>query len=270
MISGITQITLKKFRGATTQTTIDFQPGRPLVLIFGENGTGKSSLIDAIDFICNKTAGSLEDRSSTVATKHLPAIGHTAKELEIELACGQETWSAKHSGKEIVVTGATPPPRVSILRRSKLLRLVEAEPAKRYEELRSFIDVTNVEASEETLRKSMNESKSRFDSYTQQKSDADSALQSLWQAERELNAAHSTEREWAQAKAAADLAHLKTESDAISQLLRLCQQADTQQNDARSAEQKSKAQQNALSVVEIEVAEHSQTATAFKLAELLR
>ncbi len=265
MSSGITQITLKKFRGATTHTTIDFQPNKPLVLIFGENGTGKSSLIDAIDFVCNKYAGSLLDKSSTDAKKHLPAIGCKAKDLEVELTCGAETWLAKHTGKEIVVTGAAPAPTALILRRARLLRLVEAQPAKQYDELRSFIDVTNVEASEETLGQAVNEAKGRLNSYVQQKSEADGALNQLWQAEREPHSPHASELAWAQAKAAADIAHLQTEDDEITQLLQLCEHSAIQQNDVRSAEKNSEAQKEALAAVETDVQTQVQTGAAFNL-----
>ncbi len=61
----ISKLVLTKFRGATTETVLGFDDEKPIVLIFGENGRGKSTIIDAIDFVCNKSAGSIKARSST-------------------------------------------------------------------------------------------------------------------------------------------------------------------------------------------------------------
>ena len=94
MSKRIEKITLHRFRGATTMTEVVFDPAKPVVFIFGENGSGKSSIVDAIDFVCNQTS-SLADRSSTKPKDHLPTIGHAAKEVKVELEVGGRAWSAK-------------------------------------------------------------------------------------------------------------------------------------------------------------------------------
>ncbi len=272
MNKGITRVALKKFRGATTHTTLEFHPDKPLVLIFGENGTGKSSLIDAIDFVCNKSAGSIDDRSSTDAKKHLPAIGCKVKEIEVELACGGDTWVAQHNGKEIVVNGPSPSPPAFILRRSRLLRLVEAEPSKRYDELRSFIDVGGVEASEQSLRVAMNESNSRLNTLSQQKVEADAALKQLWLAEREPDFTSASELDWAREKASINTAHLQTELREIDDLLTYFERAATQQNNAATAERNSEAPRKNLAELqaEAEAGVPNGAAINLKLADLLR
>ena len=59
----IDRLSLRGFRGASRPVEIPFDPHAPITLIFGENGTGKSTICDAIDFICNERFGSLQDKS---------------------------------------------------------------------------------------------------------------------------------------------------------------------------------------------------------------
>ncbi|MFN3333681.1 MAG: AAA family ATPase, partial [Caldilinea sp.] len=49
----IERLTLKHFRGGCKPVTFEFAKDKNIVLVFGENGTGKSTLVDALDFICN-------------------------------------------------------------------------------------------------------------------------------------------------------------------------------------------------------------------------
>jgi predicted ATP-binding protein involved in virulence len=68
-------ITLSDFRGATQLTTISFGE-EPISLIFGENGTGKSTIIDAFDLVCNEKIGSLADYSMGTRSieKYIPSL----------------------------------------------------------------------------------------------------------------------------------------------------------------------------------------------------
>ena len=54
---------LEGFRGATRRISVKFDPSKPVSVLFGENGTGKSSVVDAIDFACNQNFGSLVAKS---------------------------------------------------------------------------------------------------------------------------------------------------------------------------------------------------------------
>jgi len=62
MASRIEQLKVCAFRGATTELVIAFDPGKPVTMIFGENGTGKSTIVDAIGFVCNGNLGSLNNK----------------------------------------------------------------------------------------------------------------------------------------------------------------------------------------------------------------
>ena len=180
----IEKIALTYFRGATTMTEICFDPRKPLTFIFGENGTGKSSIVDAIDFVCNRSAGSLEDRRlSTRAKEFLPAIGTTAKDLRIEITINGSRIAGVYAGAKIQIAHEVELPVAHILRRSRLLNLIEAPASERYKQLQSFIDVEGVERSEQALRDALNEAKRTFDEKTKALTAAAAELKELWEAE---------------------------------------------------------------------------------------
>src|SRR5262245_12671109 len=141
----IEKITLQRFRGATTTTEITLDPHKPLIFIFGENGSGKSSIVDAIDFVCNQAPGSLADRSSTRPKDHLPAIGYKATDINVELICGGRTWSAKFAGAKILSSDGATLPVAHVLRRSRLTNLIDASPVERYRQVQEFIAVEGLE-----------------------------------------------------------------------------------------------------------------------------
>ena len=153
MGKGIERITLQHFRGATTHTELTFDPQKPVVMIFGENGTGKSTVVDAIDMVFNQSAGSLADRPTTSAHQHLPAIGRKPGDVRIEIAYGGQTWVGSMSGGRISISGPPHVPSAHVLRRRQITRLIEATPSERYKELQRFIDVERVEKCEGELKK---------------------------------------------------------------------------------------------------------------------
>jgi hypothetical protein len=56
-------------------------------------------------------------------------------------------------GKDVNVSSTIPRPRIELLRRQRVLDLIKAAPAERYEAIKRFIDIAAFETSEEALRK---------------------------------------------------------------------------------------------------------------------
>lgn len=178
---------VENYRGASTRLRLEFDQSKPIVLLFGENGTGKTTIADAFDAIGNNSKGSLGERSSTSARQHLPTIGKTPTDVRMELKLGGNTWATSLKGENLTTT-PQPSPKVRVLRRKHLQNLIEAEPAKRYEALRRFIDVDKVERSENALRDSANEVKAEFDAAVKLRVEADDQLQKVWLAEGKTGA----------------------------------------------------------------------------------
>ena len=143
----VEKLSLRNFRGATCPVEVEFDTSNPITMIFGENGTGKSTFVDAIDFVCNQKHGSLSDRSSTSPKAHLPSLGSKARDIDISLVYGSHTWSGSLGTQGPQTTGPDGRPVARVLRRSQILQLIDEQPKKRYEVLQSFITVPNIEKS---------------------------------------------------------------------------------------------------------------------------
>ncbi|MDD2352599.1 MAG: hypothetical protein PHX56_03420 [Atribacterota bacterium] len=152
----IDKLRINNFRGSSKQIEFNFE-NKPITLIFGENGTGKSSIVDAFDFICNQNLGSLNNISVGTNKKlYAPSIGKRLNDIAIEIISGEEKWEATYKNS-IVVKPNINLPIVKILRRNEIINLISAQPKDRYEELKHFVTLPYVEKQEETLRKAVDE-----------------------------------------------------------------------------------------------------------------
>lgn len=203
----VDKLVVENFRGASTRLQVDFEKGKAVTLLFGENGTGKSTITDALDALGNLAKGSLEDRSSTSVRDHLPTIGKKPADVRVEVTMGGSVWNTTLAGNNLS-TNPSARPKIRVLRRSQLQRLIQAEPAKRYEELRRFIDVANVEASENALRSAASMVNDDLTSATSKRADAESQLQQVWEGEGKPEKDALT---WAKGAAAKDAAALQQE-----------------------------------------------------------
>ena len=204
-MSKINRLVVENYRGASTRLQLDFEVDKPVALIFGENGTGKSTIVDALDAVGNCSKGSLEDKSSTRARDHLPTIGKKPADIRIQVTAGATNWATTLTGDNLSTNPPTRP-KIRVLRRSRLQQLIEAQPAQRYEALRHFIDVDKVEKSENALRDSASAIRSEFDTAVGRRIDAETQLQKVWEAEGKPG---TDALDWAKATAATDTKKLE-------------------------------------------------------------
>ena len=175
-------LTFVQFRGGCQPVTFEFQPNKKFVLIFGENGTGKSSIADAIDFVCNNEFGSLRDRSGTTPKTHVVSLNGQPKDLAVTLKYNGKTWEAKLQGGK-PVTQPPNPPRAFILRRTDITRVMESTPSDRYKALHAYITVPKVEQAEGELRKAHKSMQDNVDRAVRDRTQAGDTLERLWLAE---------------------------------------------------------------------------------------
>jgi energy-coupling factor transporter ATP-binding protein EcfA2 len=216
----IKSITLKGFRGATQSANVVFDTSKSLSLIFGENGTGKSTIIDGFDFLCNKNIGSLETYSfgRTPVEKFIPSHGNIPANCFIELNTENGKWKATLAGKVITITPENDIPSARILRRAAILRLIEQEPKARFEELKSFINVPNTDKVESVFRDAIKDTERLFNEYTRALSQANEALDKLWNDARKQG---SSSISWAETRVKANTAEDQKTINSIETLLRL-------------------------------------------------
>jgi ABC-type cobalamin/Fe3+-siderophores transport system ATPase subunit len=152
---------IKHFRGSTKDFSLKFDTSKSLTLIYGENGTGKTTISDAFDFVGNAKVGSLENRGLGVLKPYWPTLGQPHTNILVEVAMGENVWKAQATSKGVSVTPTDADrPKVEVLRRASILSLVQEAPKEKYDALKPFIDISLAEQAEAALRKQVKESES--------------------------------------------------------------------------------------------------------------
>lgn len=142
----VTRIVAHGFRGVGPETCIRTD-GRNLVLL-GDNGSGKTSFVDAIEYALTGDVKSLSRRGQRLSLKRHLANVHfpgTTPRAQLELS-GGETDCVMVNG--VVTDGGLSDSFLAgarngnfILRRRQLLSFLEAEDRDRYQMLRPFLDL---------------------------------------------------------------------------------------------------------------------------------
>lgn len=145
----IKTLTVHNFRGII-ESTIDLDGCS--VVILGENGTGKSSFVDALEFYFSGTVSHLEGAQGISTARHAPHIrssqGQTLVALtfdrpEVTLTRTLRNFAEVPEGlREYHSLGAS---AKFILRRKNLLDFILAQPGPRYEQLAAIIGVNDLD-----------------------------------------------------------------------------------------------------------------------------
>ena len=147
------QLTIAHLRGSVAPFSLPFEKGKKLTVVYGENGTGKSTICDAFEFVGNGRVGSLENRGLGRPNKYWPSLGKNSSDVSVDLeTVDGATCTATLVKTNVVANPEGIRPKVEVLRRSQILALVEAKPGERYNAISRFIDVSGVEAAENNLR----------------------------------------------------------------------------------------------------------------------
>lgn len=183
--SPLKALTLTAFRGSCGSFNLGFEPGRKLTLVYGENGTGKTTICDGLEFLARGDVGSLNKRGlGGSLEKYWPSANKTLADIEVvlETHSATETCTGRFMGKQMSVEPAAHRPLVELLRQQQITELIETAPAKRYEALQRFIDVIEVEQSEVALRKLVDELEADRRDAERSELDSFAALQGLFEA----------------------------------------------------------------------------------------
>mgnify|MGYP001171437833 CR=1 FL=1 len=146
------QLTIQHLRGSVTPFSLHFEKGKKLTVIYGENGTGKSTICDALEFLGKGKVGSLENRGLGKTSPYWPSVAKHPSDVMVCLETSTATCRATIHKSEVVVMPPEERPRVEVLRRSQILSLVEAKAADRYAAISRYIDVSGIESAETALR----------------------------------------------------------------------------------------------------------------------
>ena len=177
----LTSLLIENLRGAVAPFTLVFEKGRKLTIVYGENGTGKSTISDAFDLLGNGNVGSLEKRGVGGATRsYWPSVGKTHSDVKVALATSAGTCALSLSKTDVVVDDQQLKPQAAVLRRSQILSLIAAQPAERYNEISKFVDVSGVETSEAALRKLIGDKNRDYETATTRLGANRTTIENFW------------------------------------------------------------------------------------------
>ncbi len=196
------RLELNAFRAATRPFVLEFDAAKKLTMVFGENGTGKSTIADAFTCLCTDGIGSLEDKSGA-EKKFLTSANCSPSDLYIRLVTDQDTYTTNLVGSKFTKNTSKTYPILRHLRRSQIMQLTDATPAKRYEVLESYIDVEPIVASEEGLRGLLKSLESDLGAENRALAAATATLEQAWEQEGKPTSDWS---DWAKSESAKDLA----------------------------------------------------------------
>jgi len=73
-------------RGATEKFTLEFEQGKNITIIYGENGSGKSTVCDALELLAKGKVGSLEGKGLGKTESYWHSTGKRPMDLHVTLA----------------------------------------------------------------------------------------------------------------------------------------------------------------------------------------
>ena len=146
------RLEISALRGATRKFCIDFEVGKKITIVYGENGSGKSTICDAIELLANGKLGSLEGKGLGRTEGFWHSTGAKPSDVAVMLASTHGQWSAKVVRGKVVVAPDQGRPHAAVLRRGQILGLIAQQPRNRFDAIRPFLDIDTVEQSEAALK----------------------------------------------------------------------------------------------------------------------
>lgn len=205
------------FRGSSGTFTLPFEKNRKLTLVYGENGTGKTTICDALEFLALERVSSLDDYGLGKGLhKFWPSAGKTLGDISVTLHTKSGPCVGTVSGTAVLVAPATHRPRIELLRRQQILNLIQAQPKERYDAIKRFIDIAEFETSEEALRQQVKTLTAERQSAGQAENQSLEELQGFYEAAGVQEGLSAPD--WAKQKLAEPAENYDTDIQAIGKL----------------------------------------------------
>jgi recombinational DNA repair ATPase RecF len=146
------KLSLEAFRGVNAPFTVDFNTKQNLTVLYGENGSGKTTISDAFEFVIDGSAGSLEEKSLDGKSRLGQLINSRRKkaDVSVSLTVQNSTRAATLSGTKVQHTG-TLDHQLKVLSRKNITKLIEATPANRFKRIQDFVSIPVLDREETAL-----------------------------------------------------------------------------------------------------------------------
>lgn len=217
-------LTVENLRGCVSRFCLPFEKKKRLTVIFGENGTGKSTVCDAFEFLSKGQVGSLDNRGLGRTERYWHSVGKKPGDVRVSLETTSGSCVGTLSRSQVVVQPDVNRPVVELLRRNQILALVQARAAERYNEIRRFIDVTAIEKSEDTLRAAIQDVERSCEHAERSATDSRTTIEQFWESAGKPG---KTALEWAEEQSKGDSGAWDNEVDRIQRLQQVYRQLST-------------------------------------------
>lgn len=212
--SDLESLAITNLRGYVQTFTLSFEKHRKLCIVYGENGTGKSTLCDALDLLGTDNVGSLDGRGLGKTEKFLAPLGQPGPGT-IELrTSGPTVYKVTINAGRVKRDTNAPRPQVRVLRRPQVLNIVNASAAERYKTIADLVDVVGVEESEQSLSRLAKETEQDAEESAARVAGAKQVFEDLFNV---ANAAGDPIA-WARTEAQVDFASLQTSARGLAAL----------------------------------------------------
>lgn len=268
-IGALEKITIEHLRGSVKPFTLSFERKKKLTIVYGENGTGKSTICDAFDFLGNRTVGSLNNRGLNRTEKYWPSAGKDKTDVQVKLDTSSGSCMATFHKSSVVVSPQENRPTVQVLRRKQILELVEATSGERYNAIKHFIDVTTIENAEKALIDLISRIKSSRDSYVIRVDQNHDEIRRHWgKADGSIEDAIA----WAEKECTQDISNVEEEAKALDDLQKAyIRLSDFSGNFQQSLANHAQAKETALAAQDAFAQQQSKTAQdAVDIVEILK
>jgi len=152
MQARISRIEIHGFRGIPQ---LALNTDRKSVLIKGDNGTGKSSIVEAVEFFFTGSVSHLQGTKGVSLAKHGPHIHYTKKDVKVELTfdpgnviLSRTMTTSPVGNKSLEAQLNAARNGTFILRRSQILEFINDDPADRYSAIASIIGLEGLDTME--------------------------------------------------------------------------------------------------------------------------
>lgn len=149
----LSKLSINAFRGISNPLMINFNPSKKITLLYGQNGNGKTSIIDAMACLLTDHWGSVEEKSfeQSEYSSSIIAKGKSKSDVRIELMTDDgNSFAATFNGSNFIKKG-TAPVHCNTLYRAQLSKLIDNTPSERYKQIGDYLDLDNIIKAEETL-----------------------------------------------------------------------------------------------------------------------
>jgi energy-coupling factor transporter ATP-binding protein EcfA2 len=220
-------------RGATKPFVLPFEKGKQITILYGGNGSGKSTICDAIELVTHESVGSLDGKGIGRTSQFWHSTGQRSTDLKVILTTSDGRWEAKVVKAKIVVAPNEPRPKAQILRRNQILGLIAAQPKDRFDAVRLFLDIDAVEASEASLRRLLDQERKGRDIAVARIEENRAAVENFW---KESGSQGSDAIAWARVELGRDVRQIQSQVDDLKRTIGAANKVVDEQQRLASAE----------------------------------